>query len=267
MVNTQSLTNHIISLNKTYAFKIRMYLDHDKFRDPKILIEWLTSRYSAPTSWTYGEETSLKSKRLHYHLHLLIETTKDLCFTKTPLMQLFKTWYNRQYPKGIPLEKNSFSIKYEPQLKNRNDFLMYPLKTQDHIVKNHNYFNVPDHQELLASAQTLFRKKIEYINGKVLKEEARSNTWKSLSVYVDNELSSDPRWDVIISLSENTEDEEYLGVVQSIDKASRIIGCYMIKYYRNHHDCEVPYNIKKYVLKYLMQKNLVHDWQVYNILS
>lgn len=259
--------NTIISLNHSYHFKIRMYLDHNKFKDREILLEWLTSRYSSPTCWTYGEETSLKSQRLHYHLHVIIETGKEYNFTKTPLMQLFKTWYSRQYPKGIPLEKNSFSIKYEKDLKSRDDFLSYPLKCLDHVINRENYNNVPDIQLLHASGRTLFRKKLEYIKEKQLRDETRNNTWKSLVIFITDKCSEDPRWELLVQQMDEYENEDYLGKIKNITQASQIIGPYIIEYYCLHHDCDIPFNISKIIYKYLLQKKLVHYFQIYNILK
>lgn len=255
----------------TYAFKLRMFTDHTQYNKPDKFMEFIEERFGTLYQWTFGNETSLKSNRPHWHLHLITRTEKERKITKTPITQLFKTWYKQKYPGLNDLPKNQYSIKFEKELRSHEEFLMYPLKCQETIEPNKNYYHVENVKELHAQAKILMKKKKEYIDKKLLKEETINNVWNQLCNFLTEKSSEDPRWIHLILTEQeapsDSENYEYLGKIRNIRMAFNILGPYIVDYYRTNHNSDIPWNIDKMIIKYLCQKNLVLSRDIYFILS
>lgn len=257
----------IASKPHQYGIKIRLFLDNSGNQQIEPFLEYLEEKKFIINRYTYGIETSLKSHRKHYHLHIEVLTHEKWC-QKTPIQQTFKNW---QKSKGIPYAKSALSFKIEEKIEDVEKLLMYPLKSQETLEESsysgisHAYAN-----ELWIRAKQIQQEKIKYIEKKELKEETRSNTWNNLVTFLNSKIEIDPRWELLIQQSDDpdfSEDSEYLGKIKDIRKASLILGPMIIDHYIDAHDCDVPWNINKLIYKFLLQKRLILSRDLYFILD
>lgn len=260
-----SLTLDIQELSTyTYGIKIRLHTDisgNKSFLPFMFFLE----KYFTIKMWTYGEEISHRSKRPHYHLHIVVES--KLPWTKTtPIQQLFKQSFKpdeKEYLYG----KSAFSMKLE-LIKDIDKFLGYPLKDQETISqKNYDGMDYTEAMRLYHIARTISREKKEYLIKKEQELEKRTNTFRELSIYLDNKIAEDPRWPNLIQTDVDEGNEEYLGKIKNITLSFWILGTYIVDFYREKYNSEIPWNIDKLIIRYLCQNHLVLSRDIYKLLS
>lgn len=260
-----TLENQILivpeTIYKTY-FKIRLFTDNSQNKSIEPILEYLEFRKFIILRYTQGLEISYKSQRPHIHLHIECSSSEPW-ESKTPIQQLFKNWY-----KGQPYAKLALAFKHEKEIKDIEKFLMYPLKCQEDLTElNYSGMTQSYAKELLIQAKRLYKEKIAFIKKKELKEQDLSNRFKNLRNYLDEELSINQTFALLLEDGENEYGQEYLGKIKKIGLACNIIGPLIIDYYVKNHDCDFPYNIDKIIYKYLLSKKLILSRDLYFIIS
>jgi len=255
-----SLTLDIKEKPNNYGLKIRLHTDISGNTSFIPFLEFIQKHFKI-IKYTYGEEISYRSKRPHYHLHIELNRSTPWLRT-TPIQQLFKQGY-----KGPPYGKASFSMKLE-EIKDLDKFLGYPLKDQTTLDTN-NFWGMEYHEAMLlfTQARTIAREKKEYLNKKEQDLEKRSNTFRELTIYLNNQILSDSRWPNLIQEEVEEGNEEYLGKIKNITLAFWILGTYIVDFYREKYNSEIPWNIDKLIIRFLCQQKLILSRDVYKLLS
>lgn len=247
-----------------YGIKIRLHTDISGNTSFIPFLCFIKDRFKI-IKYTYGEEISHRSKRPHYHLHLLVQRGTPWT-QKTPIQQLFKQNFKPEDPCD-QYGKASFSMKLE-DIKDEDKFLGYPLKDQETIShKNYAGMEYTEAMRLFYIARTIAREKKEYLIKKEKDAEKKSNTFRELSIYLDNIISIDPRWPNLIQTETEEENIEYLGKIKNITLAFWILGTCIVDFYREKYNSEIPWNIDKLIIRYLCQNNLVLSRDIYKLLS
>lgn len=265
----------------TYYLKIRVFMEHPETKEYdngnhelEPFLQYLEEKKYTIQKYTWttknGERSqSKKDARLHWHCHVIVVTTIPF-FGKTPIQQLFKTWLKS---KGITYEKKQMSFILDKKLEQDEDwFLQYPLKCQKALTEEMYYGISTTHAEkLLNFSQAILKQKLNYQKQKVLKEENTKNTWSKLVIFVKDKCENDPRWKDLISIEEEYSGQinvwEPLGIIKNIRTALNILLPYIVDYYMNYEDCNIPYNIDKLAIRYLAINKLVTSFQISQLLS
>lgn len=247
-------------------FKLRFDIHPNHFQDYNILLDWLTNRYGILHKYTYGSEVSYKKKKPHWHLHVALKNTKNVKISKTPLNQIFKTWYHKNHPDGPKIFSNGYSLKYEKTLESEDKFFAYPLKEQKSDLISFG-FTETNLLKLHTIGKTLLENKLEYIKKKELKQELCNTTWNKIVNYIDAHFhtSSNPS-----PLIETCDDDglpfPFPRVIPlHINEYVRIIGTLLVQYYSEYEDDNIPWNLDSKVIKYSSQKRYLSPQLIYNL--
>lgn len=234
-------------------FKLRFDFLQNHLYDHQILLDWLSHRYGPVVQYTFGEETSYKKKKLHWHCHITVNHTSETKLTKTPFNQLFKTWYKKQHPNGLPLPPNGYSIIIEKEIKDIDLFFAYPLKCQHDELVSHG-FTSEKLKFLNTTGITLYKNKIKYIKEKELKEETTNNTWKAIVAYLDLNYNTSINPSPYIQIPEDNPNQPPSVIPGHIHSYLADIGELLIQYYMDNEDCQIPFNLDSKSIRYSLLK-------------
>lgn len=245
-------------MNDYQFIDIRFDIHPHHFHDKDTLLTWISSKLGELHSWTYGEETGYKTGKSHFHLRVKFKRSQAL--PKTHLGQQFKLWYKKQYPKGVPLYKSGFWLKSEPP-KDYKEYFAYPLKDQDIITNNTNYhgFSHDEIQEIWTIGKTLKKNKIKYIHQKELKEENTNNMWLKLCQYLDTAFNplTEGYAHLFDVYDDNGNEQQPTVSFGNFNNYWYALGEIVVRFYIEHEDCQVPFNIDSKMMRYSLKKKYV----------
>ncbi len=256
----------------TYYLKCRLFLDNDKNHQIDPILEFLEDRGFIIDEYTFGEEISHKSERLHWHLHCILKTKHEWT-QKTPIQQLFKNSRFQKLIYTIPYEKSAFYMKLTKNIDCDEKLLSYPLKCQKTLErKNYHGMSEEKANKLWIISKTLLKNKLEYLGKKKLKEDTQKSNWIKLTSFLNDETAHSPLWDILLHQlqdSENFTEQETLGKIplSKFSQVKQILGPLIVRYYVLNEDSNIPWNIDKLIIKYLLQQKLIECSTVYFFLS
>ena len=262
----------------TYYIEARCFMDNDGNHELEPFLQFLEDKKFKVIKYTwttkkgeYADDSLAEGQRLHWHCHLI--STRDEEWTeKRPIQQSFKSWWKS---KGIPYACRAFQASIFIKLKtDETQFLQYPLKCQEVLTEEmYHGMTKEEAEKYRIGGTSIFQKKQEYLGKKRLKENSRKSTWNKLIDFVKDKCEQDPRWIDLIQTSEEIDLSveikvwEPLGIVKNIKMALNILLPYIVDYYVQHEDCNLPYNIDKLGIKFLLVNKLVSSFQVAELLS
>lgn len=216
--------------------------------------------------YTAGWEISLKTKKHHCHIRIILEETKT---APKAYSQAFKNYIHNKTNHKLGMK--TFMVKCTKPTDLVHTFMRYPLKDYnkfEDIPQEYQYgFTTEQLYDLWSVSHHERLKAIKQYNKYENKLNNDKTQWGKVCDYIDTACAADFNFQKLIKNDEETSDDsENDDTVCNLD-ILEAISIKMLEYAISYNDCKFSKTIiHKQALKYLAQRQILTPLQIYTLL-